>query len=325
MAGPPIKVLAIDGGGIRGIIPATVLAEVERRTGAAVSDAFDLIAGTSTGGILALALTKPGEAGAPAYAAEELVELYEEEGPRIFSRSLWQCIRSGKGLLDEKYSADGLEQAFDTYFGDARLSDALTDVIVTAYDIERRDTFFFKSGKARADAAHDFAMRDAAHATSAAPTYFEPVRIERGAGHLALVDGGVFAVNPAMSAYAEALGSEPSGAAGEGGSARDVLILSLGTGELTRPLPWSEAKDWGLVEWAKPILDVVFDGVADATDHHLERLLGPGRYYRFQTTLDRASDDLDDASDENLERLKREAAELIARDEERLDEVCRKL
>ena len=102
-------------------------------------------------------------------------------------------------------------------------------------------------------------------------------------------------------------------------------MLSLGTGELTRPLPWSKARDWGLIEWAKPILDVVFDGMSDATDHHLGRLLGPDRYYRFQTTLDDASDDLDDASEENLERLRQEAAELLARNEERLEEVCSRL
>lgn len=326
MAGPPTKILSIDGGGIRGIIPATVLADVERRMGRPVAETFDLIAGTSTGGILALALTKRGEDGGPAFSAEELIGLYETEGPRIFSRSLWHCIKSGKGLLDQKYPSTGIESAFDTYFGDARLSGALTDVIVTAYDIERRDTFFFKSSKARLDAADDFAMRDAAHATSAAPTYFEPVKIEQGASHLALVDGGVFAVNPAMSAYAEAVGREFSSKPAVGAeAAADVLLLSLGTGELTRPLRWSDAKDWGLVEWARPILDVVFDGVGDATDYHLDRLLGTDRYYRFQTTLDGASDDLDDASDENLERLKAEAAELIARNEARLDEVCRKL
>lgn len=288
-----------------------------------MAETFDLIAGTSTGGIIALALAVPGANGRPAFGATELVELYEREGPRIFSRSIWHRIRSAGGLIDEKYPSEGLERAFDTYFGDARLRDALTDVLVTAYELERRTTFFFKSAKARADEEHDFAMRDAAHATSAAPTYFEPVRIERGADHLALVDGGVFAVNPGMVAYAEALGRDV--AARAGGTEADVLVLSLGTGELTRPIRWSDAKDWGLVKWARPILDVVFDGVSDATDDHLGRLLGADRYYRFQTTLDVASDDLDDASRRNIERLKGEAAGLLEENEERLAEVCGKL
>jgi patatin-like phospholipase/acyl hydrolase len=295
-----------------------VLAEIERRTGRPIARTFDLLAGTSTGGILALALTMRGEGGQPAWSAERLISLYEDEGPRIFSRSVWDRIRSADGLLDEKYPPRGMERAFETYLGEARLSEALTEVLVTAYEIEQRTTFFFKSAKARADAADDFLIRDAARATSAAPTYFEPVRLERqgpragGRSHLALVDGGVFANNPAMCAYAEALKEDRS----EG-----VLLLSLGTGELTRPLPYEKAKDWGLVEWAKPILDVVFDGVSDATDHHLGQILGPDRYFRFQTELDRARDDMDDASPPNIERLKQEAEELLRDERARFDEL----
>jgi predicted acylesterase/phospholipase RssA len=302
-----IRLLSIDGGGIRGIIPAIVLAELERATGKPVSETFDLVAGTSTGGILALALTMRGDDGGPAWSAERLIALYEDEGSNIFKRSVWDQIQSGGGLLDQKYPPEGMQEAFRTYFGEARLSEALTDVLVTSYEIEQRTTFFFKSSKARDDPREDFLMRDAAQATSSAPTYFEPMRLEREKPlpYAALVDGGVFANNPAMCAYAEALKGE-----GEG----EVLLVSLGTGELTRPLPYDQAKDWGLIEWAKPIIDVVFDGVSDATDHHLWQILGSDNYFRFQTKLDHASDDLDDARLENIHLLKQEAEELL-RDE----------
>ena len=313
-----IRILSIDGGGIRGIIPAIVLAELERRTGRPVAETFDLIAGTSTGGILALSLTAKGEGGKPAWSAEQMIDLYVKEGENIFARSLWDRIRSVGGLLDEKYPPEGMERAFRTYMGDARLSEALTEVVVTAYEIEQRTTFFFKSAKARADGRDDFAIRDAAQATSAAPTYFEPVRIERGGGRpdLALVDGGVFANNPAMCAYAEALKDEADD---------EILLLSLGTGELTRPIPYEDAKDWGLAEWAKPIIDVVFDGVSDATDHHLERILGGDRYFRFQTRLDRARDDMDDASQGNLHLLKQEADELLRDERDRFEKLVEAL
>jgi patatin-like phospholipase/acyl hydrolase len=289
-----------------------VLTELERRTGRSVAETFDLVAGTSTGGILALALTMKGPDGGPAWSAEQMIALYEEEGPNIFARSVWDRIRSVEGLLDEKYPPEGMEKAFRTYLGEARLSEALTEVLVTAYEIEQRTTFFFKSAKARADERDDFAIRDAAQATSAAPTYFEPVRLDRGHGRpdLALVDGGVFANNPAMCAYAEALKDEADD---------DIVLLSLGTGELTRALPYDEAKDWGLAEWAKPIIDVVFDGVSDATDHHLEQILGRDRYFRFQTRLDRARDDMDDATEGNLHLLKQEAEELMRDERDRLD------
>ena len=93
-----IRVLSIDGGGIRGIIPALMLGEIERRTNKPIAELFDLIAGTSTGGILALGLTVPGPDGKPKYCADELVQLYKEEGPRIFHRPTWHRIRSVGGV-----------------------------------------------------------------------------------------------------------------------------------------------------------------------------------------------------------------------------------
>jgi len=310
-----IRVLSIDGGGIRGIIPAVALAELEQRAGKPVADMFDLIAGTSTGGILALALTRPGPDGVPAWSASTLVELYEQEGPGIFSRPLAHQVRTVRGLIDEKYPSDGLDAALERYLGKSRLSEALTEVLVTAYDTERRKPFFFKSAAARTEPGRDFAMAAAARATAAAPTYFEPSRLEAvgTADYFSLVDGGVFATNPAMCSFAEVRRHHPDS---------EVVLLSLGTGQLTRVLPYDEVKDWGLVEWARPILDVVFDGVSDTVDYQLDQLLGTGRYWRLQVALDGgASDDLDDASPENLRLLKLKGEELVAASRRELDEV----
>ncbi len=302
-----IRVLSIDGGGIRGIIPALVLAELERRAGRPVADLFDLVAGTSTGGILALALAQPGRDGRPARTAEELVELYETEGPRIFARDLLQRIRSVEGLADERYSAEGLDRALKRYLGDTRLPDALTPVLVTAYDTAAREAVLLS----RDD---DLAMRDAARATAAAPTYFEALELRVGGRDRSLIDGGVFAINPAMLAYAEVARTHPGA---------EVLLLSIGTGQLTRSLPFEQVSGWGLLEWARPIIDVVFDGVADTIDLELEALLGPGpgRYWRLQTTLTEASDDLDDASPDNLRALRRKGERLAAERADDLDEV----
>jgi patatin-like phospholipase/acyl hydrolase len=299
-----VRILSIDGGGIRGIIPALVLAEVEARTSRRVAELFDLVAGTSTGGILACALTIP-----RARPAADLVELYRTEGPRIFRRSLWQRMQSADGLLDEKHDDAGLRSALADYLGTARLSEATTRVLVTAYDLEGRQPHFFKSWRPDRDAP----LVDVARATAAAPTYFEPI----GLDSLALVDGGVFATNPAMCAYAEAVRL-----AQEAGARVDVRMVSLGTGRLTRPIHLAEAKGWGLVEWVRPIIDVVFDGVADTVEYQLTQILGPEGYDRFQTDLDHASDALDDASPQNLERLEWEAAELLSARSADLDRVC---
>jgi patatin-like phospholipase/acyl hydrolase len=311
----PVKVLSIDGGGIRGVIPATVLVDVERRTARPASELFDLIVGTSTGGIIALGLTKPDDHGRPAWSAADLVSLYRREGAHIFSRSVWQRIETAEGVLDEKYPASGLERALERYFGESRLSAALAPVMVTSYDLERRRPFFFRSGRAAADPAYDFPMREAARATSAAPTYFEPPRLRNDATgeRFALVDGGVFANNPAMTAYAEVLAERRD---------VEVLMLSLGTGQLTRPIPYEHARHWGLLGWARPILDVVLDGVSDTTDYELEQLLGPESHIRIQTELDRGSDDLDDATPANIATLEEKATEMIAAHDAELDRVC---
>jgi uncharacterized protein len=172
---PKMKILSIDGGGIRGIIPALVLAEIEERTGRRVAELFDLIAGTSTGGILAAALTRPaddgeGRPGGPRYAARDLIGLYEAEGPEIFDRTLLKRIHSVDGLLDERYDSKGLDSALDAYLGRVKLSEAVTDVLITAYEIEHRFAFFFRSSRARTDPSYDFTLADATRATAAAPT-----------------------------------------------------------------------------------------------------------------------------------------------------------
>ncbi len=298
-----MRVLSIDGGGIRGIIPALVLAELEARTGKRVAELFDLVAGTSTGGILACALTKP----SPQPAAE-LVELYRTEGPRIFRRSLGWRIRSVGGLVEEKHDDTALEDALARYLGAGRLSDATTRVLVTAYDLQGRAPHFFKSWRAELDAP----LRIVARATAAAPTYFEPIEV----GGMSLIDGGVFATNPSMCAFAEVArltGAPPR------------FVLSLGTGKLTRSISQAQAASWGLVQWVRPVIDVVFDGVSDTVEYQLHQLMPDDGVVRLQTTLDRASDALDDASARNLGLLEEQARELIARESAALDAAAEAL
>jgi uncharacterized protein len=298
-----VRVLSIDGGGIRGLIPALVLTDLERRTGRRVFELFDLIAGTSTGGILACALCAPDP-----LPARRLVALYEEEGPKIFDRGIFQRIRSGEGLLDERYDSTALDRALERFLSDKRLSEARPDLIVPAYDMTEPGPYFFKTRKAREE-GEDFLLSDVARATSAAPTYFEAYPL----GERTLVDGGVFAVNPAMSALAEVIRFKDP---------ERVLLLSLGTGQRARKRTFADIDDWGLVEWARPILDVVFDGQSDAVDYQVRHLLERGRYWRLQVELDLASDDLDDAGEGNLELLRKHADDLIEIEGETLADIA---
>ena len=310
-----MKVLSIDGGGIRGLIPALVLAEIERRTGRRTAEMVDLVAGTSTGGILACALTRRGPDGRPLFTAEELAGIYVEEGPRIFHRGLIKKLFSAGGWIDERYEDDGLERALARYLGDAYLSEALVPVFVTAYDIHDRFAFFFRSSRAVGDPTYDFLLTSVARATSAAPSYFEPEEVtdRAGARTYPLVDGGLYAVNPSMCAYADLV---------RDGTAPGLeLMLSLGTGAHTRAYTFDQARWWGQLGWARPALDMVFDGVSDTIEFEAQALMGD-RYVRLQTMLELASDDLDDASAENLDALRREAEQLIATSGPAIDRAC---
>ena len=232
--------------------------------------------------------------------------LYRDRGPDIFDRSLFQRIRSAEGLLDEKYDSAGLDKALHDFLSNKRLSEAKPDLIVPSYDTNSPAPYFFKTSKARDSKDDDFPLSTVARGTSAAPTYFEALH----SGDMSLVDGGVFAVNPGMCALAEVLRFKPGA---------EVVVLSLGTGQRTTKRPWNKVKDWGLVEWARPILEVVFDGISDAVDYQLTQVLPEGRYWRLQIELEGASDHLDDASKENIAALEERAAALIAQSGDKLD------
>ena len=298
---PVRRVLSLDGGGIRGIIPALVVAHLERKMGAPASELFDLIVGTSTGGILALGLALQDHEGRPLLAAKSMAALYERHGAEIFERSLWRKLRTAGGLFEEAYSHEALEKILHKYFGDKRMGDCGTPVMVTSYDIERRKTVFLKSWHADHS---ELLCAEASRATSAAPTYFEPVNLQWAEQSRTLIDGGVFINSPAVSAYAEARKLFPD---------EPIAMLSLGTGELTRSIPYDEARTWGSALWVMSLLDCMFDGASKAADHQMRLFLGD-HYLRLQTQLHYASDDMDDASRGNIRNLKQTAKELIERE-----------
>lgn len=292
------RVLAIDGGGIRGIIPATVLSHIEAAMGRPACELFDLMVGTSTGGILALGLSRPDSEASARFTAQQVVELYEHHGAQIFEYSLWRKFRTAGGILEEAYSHTNLEKILEDYFSEARLGDCRIPTMVTSYDIHARKTVFLKSWQSE---HHDILCKDAARATSAAPTYFEPKPLDVAEQERILIDGGIFINSPSVSAYAEAIKLFPD---------EQIKVLSLGTGELTRSIPYHEAKTWGSALWVISLLDCMFDGVAKAADYQMRLFLGE-RYQRLQIPLYYASDDMDDASQGNIRNLKQTAKELI--------------
>lgn len=317
----PFRILAIDGGGIRGLLPATVLTELERLTGRRVHELFDLVVGTSTGAVLALGLMTPGPGGSPRYTAEELRALYLDEGPNIFSRSPFYRLRSIEGVANAKYPASSIEEVMERYFGEARLADALGDVLVTSYETELRAPFLLRSRRARDREDSDFAVRDVARAATAAPTFFPPARVTGAdGGSWSLIDGGVYANNPAMVGVVEATANY---------DASDVLSLSLGTGILTRPLPYRRIRSWGLLRWARPLVNIVFDAGTSTVDFQATALARTtsdvAEHLRLDVPLVTVSDDIDDASPDNLRALVDLADRLVSERSAELERVAETL
>lgn len=284
------RILCIDGGGIRGLIPAEIIKNWEMTLGP-IAKNFHMVAGTSTGGILACALSQ-------GVTAEKLIGFYRSQGPLIFSSNM---LALG-GLGGELYDASNLVSAIKSVLK-GNLSSVSKDLLVTSYNIESQSPFLFKSWKARGyeldrnetPTQNDFDIVDVSRATSAAPTYFQPAQIKSKAGKTyPLIDGGVYANNPAMCAYTAARRLYPR--------ADEYIIVSLGTGALIKPLPYSDAANFGMAGWLRPLLDIMFNGVAATTEYELSQFPGVSQY-RFQTNLTGASEALDDASSSNLDNL----------------------
>jgi len=343
------RILCVDGGGIRGLIPALVIAEIERRlqkeAGSEVraSDYFNMFAGTSTGGLVALSLTAPNPENPerPLVSANELASFYTEDGPDIFHRSLWQKLRTLWGWLGPKYTLGPLEKSINSRLGTTEIQNALRELIVTSYDMTNREPYFFKRWRARElpESDRNRPLADAGLATSAAPTYFPSHELDGRA----LVDGGVFAANPVIVAIVEALkrfGDDPHHLDQD-----DLLVVSLGTGLHEDGYRQEQVRRWGKLGWVlphggePPILGATLGGAADGADHWAHTLLnhpddphisaaelgrGP-RYFRLQVPL-RESIPLDDASPRALtEQLPAIAEELISTHEGLISEIVKRL
>jgi patatin-like phospholipase/acyl hydrolase len=306
-----VRILTIDGGGVRGIIPAVVLGEMERRTGHHPSELFDVIAGTSTGSLLAMSMVIAGEDGRPKYQAASSADAYEAFAPKIFPRERWLQIR---GLVHEKYSAAGLEAALQDFLGEVPFSQALVHCFVPTYDLLSQDIHVFDSARSALNTGDDILMRHVVRGATAAPTYFDPFVIGPPISDhkRVLVDGGLYANNPSMLALTQVARHHVDS---------DVLVVSLGTGRTPAQAMSDDGQDWGLARWAKPLLHIVANGTNKVIDLELQHFLGSERYFRFQADLPEECD-LDDASPTRFQDLRRLGEDLVKKISDDLDKVC---
>ncbi|MBV9240867.1 MAG: patatin-like phospholipase family protein [Acidobacteria bacterium] len=299
------RILSLDGGGIRGIITAVWLHALEEKLddhspGRKLCDVFDLIAGTSTGAILACAVAS----GTP---AEKIIELYEGQGGSIFPRprfwllnDLRIALRTVLGM--PLYSPRALEESLKDQFGPDTKFNFATDVLVTSYDTLNRNPVIFKSWRPKYQNA---AVWEVCRASSAAPTYFPAHTMLLNDAEIPLVDGGVVANNPSVCGIAEGLKIQADPArTTDACGLKDFIVASFGTGSSTKPITIHQAVHWGPIKWLFPVIDVIFDGSQDASNYIASKLISKANYFRFQTLLDHHYEDMDKTDAVNLNALK---------------------
>ncbi|QGW27858.1 patatin-like phospholipase family protein [Phnomibacter ginsenosidimutans] len=344
MARTKIRILSLDGGGIRGIIPATIMVEIENRLqqrtnnpDARIADFVDLVAGTSTGGILTSIYLCPGANNRPKFAAKDALELYLNNGKDIFQMEFLSKVAKLYVVFNEMYPSKHIEKLLAEYFGDTELDDLLRPCLITAYDIRNRRAHFFNSVDARGGKKiYNYKLKDVCRATSAAPTYFEPAKIssEQGADYT-LVDGGVFVNNPALAAYSEArtirFSKEVAAHKPDFPSAKDMLIISVGTGTVKTPYHYDKIKNAGLIAWLPIVIDIMMSGNSETVHYHLQKMFNTlseedeQDYYRLEPALQDASSEMDDVSDENLKNLHEAGLHYVAKHDALIEEIVSKL
>lgn len=252
-----MKVLAIDGGGIRGIYASHVLERIHNEYGTEFYRDFSLIAGTSTGSIIAAALAF----GIP---VAKVTKLYREQGPKIFKPRRW----SFGGALFPRYASDPLRTALNSVFQDATLSDAKTRLIIPATDIGNGGVHVFKSAYDKSFVRdRDVKVVDAVLASCSAPSYFMPARV----GPYQLSDGGLWANNPSLVAVTEALTRL-------GAERAQIRLLSIGTGIGKNYYPlvngtqrWGFLTGWGIPKFISMILNLQAATASNVTQLLLDK------------------------------------------------------
>jgi len=318
-----VRILTLDGGGIRGIIPAIIIKYMEaylvkKVPGTTISDHFDFISGTSTGGILtAIYLTPQDENKNKAkYTASEALDFYVNEGHGIFNASKLKGLKRLWGVGNAtKYSPKKLEHLLKEKFGNLLMSQLLKPCLIPTYDMHTKSSFFFTSTEDTTK--REYFVRDVLRSTSAAPTYFPPAKIKNIApnqeeNEMLNLDGGVFANNPTMCAYAEVRNTNFEERNNNEPTASQMYILSIGTGgggfQLKRK---HKSHKWSLMRWAKSIPEIMMDGSIDAVAFQMNEIhetLQPntqGSYLRIDTPKNSRnySSDMSNASPKNIKNL----------------------
>lgn len=264
------RIFSFDGGGVRGVIPTVLLQRLTREPG--LEDLLarvEFVAGTSTGGLIALML-------AAGLDLQAIRELYEQRAEHVFADSLLDDIRDLGKVIGADYDVANLRREAHAVFGDRTLAQLTKRVLVTAFDLDNENP---QARTWKPKIFHNFEGPDSDGAqlafnvgtyTSAAPTYFDTAD--------GYIDGGVFASNPAMCALAQS--QDARNLPADRAELSRLRLFSFGTGRSFKYLE-GDSLDWGYVQWIRPLIDLMLDGVNGIADYQCRQILGDDHYFRF--------------------------------------------
>jgi len=302
------NILSIDGGGLRGLVPLIMLERVLQLAGkTSVSECFDLIAGTSTGGIIACALSLKDKNGEHTYTIESIKDLYINNGSKIFNKETSSVIP----YFYPKYRTDGFYQVLGEFFKDYKLSDCKTPLLISAYEISSFKPYYYVSRSLNPTSNYEkerinFNLTEICKSTSAAPTYFPSHHFtvldnqNQSQSTLHHIDGGVFINNPSLAALTEVLSNSNDSFYKKLNKAaielNNIHVLSLGTGFSAKSISEKQGRKWGQIKWAKNLFDIMMQGNSQEVHNQIKAILKKENYLRLNILLDKESSEMDDST-----------------------------
>jgi patatin-like phospholipase/acyl hydrolase len=268
------RILSIDGGGVRGVIPAVLMQRLSGEPGlGAWLNRVEFVAGTSTGGIIALML-------AAGFDPQAIRELYEQRAQRVFADSIWDDMRDLGKIFGADYDIENLRRETHDVFGERTLAQLTKRVLVTTFDLDDEDPQhrtwkpkIFHNFEGPDSDGSQLAYKVATY-TSAAPTFF--------ASEDGYIDGGVFAPNPSTCALAQS--QDRRNLPSDRPPLNDVRMLSLGTGRSFDHVE-GMSLDWGYVQWVRPLISLMLEGTNGIADFQCRQILGDDQYCRLAPTF----------------------------------------
>lgn len=314
-----IRILSIDGGGVRGIIPLYVLKYFEEKSGKPISDLFDVVMGTSTGAIASVYLSLPGENNTPRYSVQKVLDIYTKMSKGLFFNPWYHSLLTLNGWIGPKYLSSHEYAIGKKEIGSLYFDQLLTNVIVPVYDVYNRSGLVFCNWNTttRDSGNTNFSVADLLMGATAFPGIFPLVIFGSNGTTYSLADGGLFAYNPEIAAAFLAMETYPN---------KKYILVSLGTGEMDSIFSPKKLVDWGLLRWLMNFVPSILDSTSKFSDFLMKKSPPPHlEFFRLNTKISAHGAALDNVSHKNIQQLHQDGARLVNERKSELDAILGKL